>query len=114
MTTVSAPAGMTAPVKMAGVQIGRVAEIGFDNKTFQAVAVMKIDRKFNAIPKDTAAKIYTAGLLGEQYIALEPGGDEESLKDGDSIVLTSNAVVLEQVISQFLYSKAAGDDKSGS
>ncbi len=103
-----------APVKMAGVQIGRVAEIGFDNKTFQAVAVMKIDRKFNAIPKDTAAKIYTAGLLGEQYIALEPGGEEESLKDGDSIVLTSNAVVLEQVISQFLYSKAAGDGKSGS
>lgn len=103
-----------APVKMAGVQIGRVADIGFDNKTFQAVAIMKIDSRFDAIPKDTAAKIYTAGLLGEQYISLEAGGEEDTLKEGDSIILTSNAVVLEQVISQFLYSKAAGDDKSGS
>ena len=100
-----------APVKMAGVEIGRVADIGFDNKTFQAVAVMRISSRYNAIPKDTAAKIYTAGLLGEQYIALEAGGDEETLKNGDFITLTSNAVVLEQVISQFLYSKAAGDDK---
>lgn len=100
-----------APVKMAGVEIGRVAEIGFDNKTFQAVAVMRISSNFNVIPKDTAAKIYTAGLLGEQYIALEAGGEEETLKNGDFITLTSNAVVLEQVISQFLYSKAAGDDK---
>lgn len=101
-----------APVKMAGVEVGRVSEIGFDNKTFQAVAVLRISDRFaNTLPKDTAAKIYTAGLLGEQYIALEAGGEEETLKQGDFITLTSNAVVLEQVISQFLYSKAAGDDK---
>lgn len=103
-----------APVKMAGVQIGRVSDISFDNETFRAVAVLDIDRRYNKIPTDTAAKIYTAGLLGEQYVSLEAGGDEETLKDGDTITLTSNAVVLEQVISQFLYSKAAGDNKSGS
>ncbi len=102
-----------APVKMAGVQVGRVAAIGFDDKTYQAVATFRIDSRYDKLPLDTSAKIYTAGLLGEQYVSLEAGGEEEFLKDGDQITLTSNAVVLEQVIGQFLYSKAAGDDKSG-
>lgn len=96
-----------SPVKMAGVQIGRVAGIKLDNRTYQADVTLDIDSKYNKIPLDTSAKIYTAGLLGEQYISLEAGGDEEYLKQGGEITLVSNAVVLEQVISQFLYSKAA-------
>ena len=96
-----------SPVKMAGVQIGRVAGIKLDNRTYQADVTLDIDSKYNKIPLDTSAKIYTAGLLGEQYISLEAGGDEEYLKQGSEITLVSNAVVLEQVISQFLYSKAA-------
>ena len=99
-----------SPVKMAGVMVGRVADIRFDNETYEAVAVLKIDSKFDSIPTDTSASIYTAGLLGEQYIALEPGGEEEFLGDGDSLALTQSAVVLEQVIGQFLFDKAAGDD----
>ena len=96
-----------SPVKMAGVQIGRVAGIKLDSRTYQADVTLEIDRKYNKIPTDTSAKIYTAGLLGEQYISLEAGGDDEYLKQGGEITLVSNAVVLEQVISQFLYSKAA-------
>ena len=96
-----------SPVKMAGVQIGRVAGIKLDSRTYQADVTLDIDNKYNKIPLDTSAKIYTAGLLGEQYISLEAGGDEEYLKQGSEITLVSNAVVLEQVISQFLYSKAA-------
>jgi len=102
-----------SPVKMAGVQVGRVSAIDFDDQTYQAVATFRIDHRYNRLPTDTSAKIYTAGLLGEQYVSLEAGGEEEYLKDGDQITLTSNAVVLEQVIGQFLYNKAAGDDKSG-
>jgi phospholipid/cholesterol/gamma-HCH transport system substrate-binding protein len=96
-----------SPVKMAGVQIGRVSSIKLDGQTYQADVTLDIERKYNKIPTDTSAKIYTAGLLGEQYISLEAGGDDEYLKQGSEITLVSNAVVLEQVISQFLYSKAA-------
>lgn len=96
-----------SPVKMAGVPIGRVSAIGFDNEDYRAVATLRIEQQFDKIPKDTAAKIYTAGLLGEQYVSLDAGGDEAYLTDGDEITLVSNAVVLEQVISQFLYNKAA-------
>lgn len=99
-----------SPVKMAGVTIGRVTEIGFDPDTYEAVATLNIERRFDRIPSDTTANIYTAGLLGEQYISLDPGGDDLFLQAGDEIMLTQSAVVLEQIIGQFLYSKAAGDD----
>jgi phospholipid/cholesterol/gamma-HCH transport system substrate-binding protein len=95
-----------APVKSAGVVVGRVAGITFDDKSFQANVAMTMDKRIG-FPKDTSAKILTAGLLGEQYIGLEAGGDTVNLKQGDVIKQTQSAVVLENVISQFLYSKAA-------
>lgn len=101
-----------APVKSAGVVVGRVGEISFDPKTYEAVVSLNIDTRYS-FPKDTFANIYTAGLLGEQYIGLEAGGDEANLKTGDKITQTQDAVVLEKLISQFLYSKATeGDDKA--
>lgn len=99
-----------SPVKMAGVVIGRVTDIYIDEKTYDAVAELTIDDDFNNIPEDTSANIYTAGLLGEQYISLAPGGEETYLEAGGVIKITSDAVVLEQLIGQFLYSKAAGDN----
>jgi phospholipid/cholesterol/gamma-HCH transport system substrate-binding protein len=95
-----------AAVKSAGVVVGRVDSIGFDDKTFQATVVMQLERRF-AFPKDTSAKILTAGLLGEQYIGLEVGGDEKNLAPNDVITQTQSAVVLENLISQFLFNKAA-------
>lgn len=100
-----------APVKSAGVVVGRVADIKFDSKAYEAVVTIKIDERY-AFPKDTFANIYTAGLLGEQYIGLEAGGDEEYLKSGDKITQTQDAVVLEKMISQFLYNKASETDSS--
>jgi phospholipid/cholesterol/gamma-HCH transport system substrate-binding protein len=95
-----------APVKSAGVVVGRVAEIKFDPATYEAIVRLDVDKRF-PFPKDTFANIYTAGLLGEQYVGLEAGGDEETLADGDKITQTQDAVVLEKMISQFLYSKAS-------
>lgn len=95
-----------APVKSAGVVVGRVGEIRFDDKSFQAVVTLNMDSRYK-FPKDTSAKILTAGLLGEQYIGLEAGGDAQNLAAGDQIKMTQSAVVLENLISQFLYSKAA-------
>ncbi len=100
-----------SPVKMAGVKIGQVSAIDFDPTSYRAEVTLKIDRRYDKIPTDTSAKIFTAGLLGEQYISLEAGGDDHYLKPGGEITLVSNAVVLEQVIGQFLYNKAAGNDK---
>jgi len=104
-----------SPVKMAGVVIGRVSRIYIDDKAYDAVAEMSINENFKSIPADTSADIYTAGLLGEQYISLKPGGEETFLKDGDEIKITSDAVVLEEIIGQFLYNKAAEtpENKSG-
>lgn len=96
-----------SPVSVAGVRVGRVSNIEFDNQTFEAVVKMSISDKYNAFPQDTSAQIFTAGLLGEQYVALEPGGAEKVLKEGDEIRLTQSALVLEQIIGQFLYSKAS-------
>jgi len=98
-----------APVKSAGVVVGRVADIKFDSKAYEAVVTIKIDERYE-FPKDTFANIYTAGLLGEQYIGLEAGGEEDYLKNGDRIAQTQDAVVLEKMISQFLYSKASESD----
>jgi phospholipid/cholesterol/gamma-HCH transport system substrate-binding protein len=100
-----------AAVKSAGVVVGRVGEIRFDNESFEAVVTLNLDSRYQ-FPKDSSAKILTSGLLGEQYIGLSPGGDSANLKNGDSLTLTQSAVVLENLISQFLYSKAAeGDSK---
>jgi phospholipid/cholesterol/gamma-HCH transport system substrate-binding protein len=95
-----------AAVRSAGVVVGRVASIDFDNQTFRARVLLALDERFD-FPKDTSAKILTSGLLGEQYIGLEPGGDTENLAGGDTIMLTQSAVVLENLIGQFLYGKAA-------
>ena len=95
-----------AAVKSAGVVIGRVQSITFDTKTFQAKVELAINKGV-AFPKDSSAKILTAGLLGEQYIGLEPGYGETNLVAGDVIKSTQSAIVLENLISQFLYSKAA-------
>lgn len=94
-----------APVKSAGVVVGRVADIRFDNETYEAAVTLRLDKRY-AFPKDTSAAIMTSGLLGEQYIGLEAGGDSETLKDQDRILLTQSAVVLENLIGQFIYGKA--------
>lgn len=99
------------PVKSAGVLVGRIDEIKFDPAAYEAVVSMAIDGRYR-FPKDTFASIYTAGLLGEQYIGLDVGGDEKMLQAGDTISKTQSAVVLEKMISQFLFNKAAdGQDK---
>lgn len=99
------------PVKSAGVVVGRITDIQFDPATYEAVVTMSIDGRYR-FPKDTFASIFTAGLLGEQYIGFDAGGDEKMLKAGDTVAKTQSAVVLEKLISQFLFSKAAdGQDK---
>ena len=95
-----------APVKSAGVVVGRVADVRFDNETYEAVVAMNLDSGFR-FPRDTTAKILTSGILGEQYVGLEAGGDGTMLKDGDRMRLTQSAVVLENLISQFLFNKAS-------
>ncbi len=99
-----------APVKSAGVVVGRVEDIDFDTETYEATIAISIDKRYE-FPKDTSAKILTAGLLGEQYIGLTAGGDTVKLKGGDRIKITQSAVVLENLISQFLFSKAAEGNK---
>jgi phospholipid/cholesterol/gamma-HCH transport system substrate-binding protein len=94
-----------APVKSAGVVVGRVADIQFDNETYEAAVTLRLDKRY-AFPKDSSAAIMTSGLLGEQYVGLEPGGDSQKLKNKDRILITQNAVVLENLIGQFLYGKA--------
>ncbi len=95
-----------AAVKSAGVVVGRVESISFNDKAFQAQVQMQLEKRF-AFPKDTSAKILTSGLLGEQYIGLDGGGDSVNLAAGDVISDTQSAVVLENLISQFLFNKAA-------
>jgi len=95
-----------SPVTMAGVRIGRVSAVSFDSTTYEAVVTMWIDGRYKRIPDDTFANVYTAGLLGEQYVGLDPGGSETNLKDGDQIALTQSALVMEEIIGQFLFSKA--------
>jgi phospholipid/cholesterol/gamma-HCH transport system substrate-binding protein len=94
-----------APVKSAGVVVGRVADIQFDNKTYEAAVTLRLDKRY-AFPKDTSAAIMTSGLLGEQYVGLEAGGDSTKLKEHDRILITQDAVVLENLIGRFLYGKA--------
>jgi phospholipid/cholesterol/gamma-HCH transport system substrate-binding protein len=95
-----------APVRSAGVNVGRVTSVVLDTQTYQGVATMEI-KKDVLFPKDSSAKILTAGLLGDQYIGIEPGGDTKNLAAGDVITQTQSAVVLENLIGQFLFNKAA-------
>ena len=95
-----------APVRAAGVVVGRIVSIGLDAKTYQGVVTLEIDRGYQ-FPKDSSAKILTAGLLGDQYVGLEAGGDDKNLAPGDVVKQTQSAVVLENLIGQFLFSKAA-------
>ena len=95
-----------AAVKSAGVVVGRVDAIAFDDKTFQATVTMALEKRY-AFPKDSSLKILTSGLLGEQYIGIEAGAGEANLADGDRVQQTQSAMVLESLLSQFLYNKAA-------
>lgn len=97
----------SAPVTVAGVRVGRVARITVDPHTFQAVVTLDILKKYDNLPRDTSASIVTAGLLGEQYVSLDPGGSRRDLKNGDKIRITQSAIILDQIISQLLYSKAS-------
>ena len=94
-------------VTVSGVRVGRVEAIEYDHESFEAVVSLRIDAQHDSFPVDTSASIYTSGLLGEQYVALEPGGALENLVAGDRLQLTQSALVMEQVIGQFLYSTAA-------
>lgn len=100
-----------APVTMAGVKIGRVKEINLDTDSFRAQVMMDISGDYKKIPIDSSASINTQGLLGEQYVSLEPGGQPKFLKSGDHIRLTQSAVVLENLIGQLLFSNSQGAKK---
>ncbi len=100
-----------APVTMAGVRVGRVDGISFDDETFEAVVTLIIDNQYDKLPKDTSASIFTSGLLGEQYIALEAGGDMENMKPNDRFTITQSALVLEELIGQFLFKTAEGGNE---
>ncbi|THF63763.1 outer membrane lipid asymmetry maintenance protein MlaD [Pseudothauera nasutitermitis] len=95
-----------APVKSAGVVVGRVSDIRFDPQTYRAVVHFSVDARYE-FPRDTIATIMTSGLLGEQYLGLEPGADVEVLKGGDTVQMTQSAVVLEKLIGQFMFNRAA-------
>jgi phospholipid/cholesterol/gamma-HCH transport system substrate-binding protein len=95
-----------APVKSAGVTVGRVTSIALDPQSFQGLVMIEVDSRVK-FPNDTSAKILTSGLLGDQYIGLEPGGSDKNLAGGDQIKMTQSAVVLENLIGQFLYNRAA-------
>lgn len=100
-----------SPVSMAGVTIGRVSSIEFDPQRLDAVVTMRIENRYDQIPEDSDASILTAGLLGSQYIGLQPGGSEMSLEDGSEVLFTQSAVVLENLIGKFLVNMGSGDDE---
>lgn len=101
-----------APVKASGVVVGHIDSIRFDDKSYQARVMLRMDQRY-AFPKDSTLKILTSGLLGEQYIGIEAGAEAVNLVEGDTISQTQSAVVLENLISQFLYSKAADGPATG-
>ncbi|MHB1143069.1 MAG: outer membrane lipid asymmetry maintenance protein MlaD [Sulfuricaulis sp.] len=96
-----------AAVTVAGVRVGRVTGIAFDSNRYQAVVTMDIDGQYKNIPVDSTANILTSGLLGDQYIGVEPGGEETYLKDGDTILRTQSALVLEKLVGQVIFNKAS-------
>jgi len=99
-----------APVTLAGVRIGRVSDIRIDRDDYSAIVELMVDNKYDNLPLDTSASILTQGLLGAQYVGLDPGAEEEYLKEGDRIEITQSAVVLEQLIGQLLFGKAEGSE----
>lgn len=102
-----------APVKIAGVKVGEIYEVALDPATYDAMVSLRLSREIGDLPADTAAAIYTSGLLGERYIGLAPGGDPEPLRDGDEILLTQSAVILEQLISKYLFGAGGADKTAG-
>ena len=96
-----------SPVTVGGVRVGRVSAIDYDTQRYEAVVSLELDGKYDNFPDDTSASIYTAGLLGEQYIGLEPGGSPDVLVDGAEIELTQSALIMEKLVSKFLFNKAA-------
>lgn len=100
-----------APITLAGVRVGRVSEIVFDSDKYQAVVTLEIDGRFRKIPRDSSASILTAGLLGEQYVGLEAGADEEFLREGDSLMLTQSALVLEKLVGELVANIASSSGK---
>ena len=100
-----------APVSMAGVTIGRVTKVTFDPAALEAVVTFVIDKEYDQIPDDSDASVLTAGLLGSQYIGLQPGGSDMYLEDGSEILFTQSAVVLENLIGKFLVSNSSKDNK---
>lgn len=101
-----------APVSMAGVTIGRVESIGYDMNLFKAVVTLRIDARYDQIPNDSDAGILTAGLLGGQYVGITPGNSEDPYRDGDSVEFVQDAIVLESLISKYLFSQAGSRDKN--
>jgi phospholipid/cholesterol/gamma-HCH transport system substrate-binding protein len=95
-----------SPVSASGVRVGQVTDISYDSGGYEARVTMSIEPQYDKFPTDTAASIMTSGLLGEQFVSLEPGAEEEFLKPGNEIEITQSALVLEQIIGQFLYSQA--------
>ena len=95
---------------MSGIRIGEVAGLGFDPESYEAIATLAIEGRFDRVPSDSAASIFTAGLLGEQYVSISPGVEEEFLTAGDEIGLTQSAMILERLIGQFLFDKASSGD----
>jgi len=102
-----------APVKIAGVTVGLVETISLDPATFEAVVRLRVDNRFNEIPADSSAAILTSGVLGDRYVGLEPGADIEVLQDGDEIFVTQSAVVLEQLVSKFLFNTNSNSESDG-
>ncbi len=98
-----------APVKMAGVRIGRVVAVSFEQDTFEALVQLRINAAYNQLPTDTSAGIFTSGVLGESYVGLEAGAEEAVLKNNDEIIITQSAVILENLIGKILFDKASGD-----
>ncbi len=94
-------------VSVAGVKIGRVSAIRLDKERYESIVEMRIEKKYDTLPSDSTASIFTAGLLGEQYVSIEPGGSDEYLQNGDSIDITQSAIILEQAIGRFLFQKAS-------
>ena len=99
-----------APVSMSGIRIGQVVALGFDSESYEAIATLEIEGRFDRVPADSSASIFTAGLLGEQYVAISPGGEEEFLASGDEIGLTQSAMILERLVGQLLFDKASAGD----
>lgn len=102
---------LRAPVKIGGVTVGMVESIDLDPVSFEAVVTMNLAMRFNEIPSDTGASILTSGMLGNRYIGLEPGGAPDMLTDGDEVFITQSAIVLEQVVSKFLFNAGPKDDE---